>query len=90
VFYVSWIPQSRVNYTRVIKKFLFVFQLEKEVCAPWFSEHMSVFMLKKIPISDEVNDNLKSEILAVGNRGGIEQPLKDNRFLLCSRVNSDP
>jgi hypothetical protein len=43
---------------------------EKEVCAPWFSAQMYVFMLKKIPISDKVNDNLKSEMLTVENQGG--------------------
>jgi hypothetical protein len=43
---------------------------EKEVCAPWFSAQMYVFMLNKIPISNKVNGNLKSEILTVENRGG--------------------
>jgi hypothetical protein len=31
---------------------------------------MNVFMLKKNPISDKVNGNLKSEILNMENRGG--------------------
>ena len=36
-----------------------------------------MLMLKKIPISDEVNGNLKSEILTVENRGAwpLSNPL---------------
>jgi hypothetical protein len=61
--------------------FLFFF---KEVCAPWFSAHMNVFMLKKIPISYQVNGNLKSEILTVENRSGHWATPVGPRFLAHS------
>jgi hypothetical protein len=39
---------------------------------------MYVFMLKKIPISDKVNDNLKSEILTGEPRWPLSNPLIDD------------